>query len=72
MYKVTFCFDGEMGDKRLAPIVVFEAVLDIEAVQFALSLHQASNVPHTVDVWKCSSVSSLDDLSICSLIKEAK
>lgn len=30
--------------------IVFRSKNDIEAFQFALSLHQASNVPHTIRV----------------------
>lgn len=41
-----------MWKVRFEEIEVFTSKTDVEALQFALSLHQASNVPHKIYVTK--------------------
>ena len=57
MYKVKF-----------EKLEVFTSKSDVEAVQFALSLHQASNVKHGITVWH-ESGENATEIIVCSLYK---
>lgn len=49
-------------------IEVFTSKTDIEALQFALSLHQASNVAHLIEVFKPEGATP--EQCVCLLNKE--
>lgn len=48
------------------PIQVFKSATDVEALQFALSFHNASNLDHVIRVCRCEGTKLFP---YCTLIK---
>lgn len=64
-----------MHKVKINEVEVFASQTDFEAVQFALSLHQASNLPHTIEVVRSRDpnvVPGSPDEVYCTLFKAEK
>lgn len=70
MYKVIFLCN-EDAYKSTEDCAIFFSDKDVEAIQFALSLHQASNLPHEIKVLKSTDpiITGADEIEVCLLYK---
>lgn len=55
-------------------VEIFTSQNDVEAIQFALALHQSSNLEHTIQVSKTHDplITGLPDEVVCTLYKAPK